>query len=293
MKSIRHLRAFSHEPLWAVALLLIPVMQAGSAGEATRISPEERQALVALYEATGGGAWVHRDGWVGPVGSECRWYGVVCGREIGEAAAGKLTVTDLDLGHNGLTRRAPPEVGALKGLKRLMLGGNAVTGPLPEALLQKFDQAQLEIEPFSLIHDVEEVLVDVNNAALLCSGYRARISADGTVRLQRKRCREHSRRQTRRVYCEFQQGKTYAFGELARFLIRSGFFADTESPVVNRWLDVAETTLTAKRAGGVRVHRSWSRPVSISDWSLETILDDIIVRTQWAAPPKEIPCSSQ
>ena len=88
----------------------------------------------------------------------------------------------LDLNSNGLTGRVPPEVRVLSGLKYLYLRGNSLRAPLPDVLLHKFDEGQLNIEPLSLIHDVKEVFVDLSNSALLCWGYRATIAADGSVR---------------------------------------------------------------------------------------------------------------
>jgi Leucine Rich Repeat (LRR) protein len=42
------------------------------------VSPQERQALLALYEATDGNHWKDHTGWLGPAGTECVWYGVSC-----------------------------------------------------------------------------------------------------------------------------------------------------------------------------------------------------------------------
>lgn len=278
---------------WVLGLLLVPFMQTGANSETRRISAEEREALVALYQATGGPTWTHREGWLGPAGSECEWFGVVCATGARGEPAGKLTVTDLDLNNNGLTGQVPQKLGALKGLKRLMLGRNSVQGLLPDVLLQRFDEARLEIEPLSLIHDVSEVLVDVNNPALLCSRYKARMAADGSVRLERKRCREQGGQQTEKVYCEFQQGRTNQFDRLGRFLVRSGFFAESEPRGANNWQDVPVTTVTAKRSGEARVRRSWSGPISMSEWSLEVALDGVIAHVDWTGPATEGPCSPE
>ena len=58
------------------ALLLAAAMAAGSAQAAVPAS--ERQALLALFEATAGSQWTERAGWRGPAGSECQWTGVRC-----------------------------------------------------------------------------------------------------------------------------------------------------------------------------------------------------------------------
>jgi hypothetical protein len=272
---------------WIIAFLLIPVVYRESAAQTSLLNVDERKALIALYENTGGNAWVRRDGWLGTIGTECGWYGVGCVRDLSENMSVRYTVRDLDLRRNGLTGQIPPEVGALKNLKHLMLQGNAVKGPLPDVLLQKFDQAQLDIEPLSLIHDVEEVLVEVDASALLCADFRAWISADGIVRRERKVCRKRNGRQTLEVYYEYQQGKTYDFDRLARCLIRGDYFSDTKSSVLPLWywFDVADFTVTARRSGGLSMRRSWSRSPSLWEWNLEMIQNGLIARVEWVGKP--------
>jgi hypothetical protein len=290
---MRPMNNFIRLATWLTLVLFVIAMPFKLVAETRGVSPEERAALVALYRTMGGVNWAHQNRWLEPPGSECAWYGVICGRGISREQAGTLTVVDLELTDNGLRGKLPSELSALKGLKRLVLRSNAVRGPLPDDLLQRFDQAQLEVEPLSLVHDVEEVLVDVKNPSLLCSGHRAQISDEGIVHFKNKRCREQNGRQTREVYCEYREGKTLAFDQLGRFLVASGFFADNDSRGTDKWSDVAETTVTAKRRSGPSARRSWSRPISLSNWALEMITDDIVTRTQWAGPAKEGPCSSE
>ena len=42
------------------------------------IPTAERDALVALYNATGGDGWHDNSGWLGNAGSECSWSGIWC-----------------------------------------------------------------------------------------------------------------------------------------------------------------------------------------------------------------------
>ncbi|MBZ5499984.1 MAG: hypothetical protein LAP85_26600 [Acidobacteriia bacterium] len=270
---------------WVIALLLISTMQREPAAQIRMISGDERKALETLYEKTGGNTWVRRDGWLGPIGTECGWYGVVCARESSRQIPTTYTVTDLQLSDNGLKGQIPPEVTALKNLKSLVILGNAVKGPFPDDLLQKYDRGQLYIVPSSLIHDVEEIVVDVNNPSVLCGAFRVWMSADGNVRRERKLCREKDGRQTREVYYEYQRGKTHDFDRLARFLISSGFF-ETKSTVPNGyWFDVTETSVTAKRSGGITMTHSWSPAEAKLDWELEMISYGLIARVQWSGPP--------
>jgi hypothetical protein len=275
---------------WLAALLLISAAQTAPGDQTDRIRSEQREALVALYNATGGPTWVHQDGWLGPPGTECHWYGVLCGKEWKGPLAGNLSVQVLELPNNGLTGRVPPEIGGLKGLRRLILRGNPIKPPLPDSLLQRIDAGHLEIEPSSLIHDVEEVVFDFNNPSMLCSGYRARIAADGRVHLERRLCREDPK-QSVNLRCELRDGKTFDFDMLGRFLIRTGFFSEPEDSTTLKGSDVGQLTVTAKRRSAASVTRAWSGSSSLSDWSLSVMLEGIVYRTRWSTPPTESACS--
>ena len=202
---------------WVIVLLLVCSAQQGTVGDLHIISGGERSALLALYEATGGDHWKYRDGWGGPVGSECRWYGVVCGMVVTPSARPREKVAVLNLQNNGLMGQVPTQMEALTGIEGLMLEGNAVKGPLSDALLRRFDDGQLDVEPKSLTHDIHEVLAQVSYPSLLCGDYRAQLSVNGTASLERSRCRERNGKQTREVYCERQEGHTYEFDRFARF----------------------------------------------------------------------------
>jgi len=83
---------------------------------------DERQALVALYQATNGESWSKSDGWLSdqPI---CTWYGVTCieGWVVG-----------LDLSTNELQGKLAPEIRQLFNLQTLSLWGNRLTEVPPE-----------------------------------------------------------------------------------------------------------------------------------------------------------------
>ena len=85
------------------------------------IAETERRALLDFYASTGGDStWDRHDGWNGPPGSECRWYGITCNHEH---------VIAIDLAGNNL--QGPlPDISALSELKRLGLGHNRLTGSM-------------------------------------------------------------------------------------------------------------------------------------------------------------------
>ena len=106
----------------AVAALwaAFPASAEGQTGTAT-----DRAALEALYDATGGANWTDSAGWKtdAPLSE---WFGVFTD-ESGR-------VTALYLGGNDLTGPIPDELGSLLKLESLDLGGNDLTGPVPSWL---------------------------------------------------------------------------------------------------------------------------------------------------------------
>ena len=106
---------------------------------------EDRAALVAFYEATGGETWYNQDKWLSnyPIGT---WHGVVTdenGRVTelvleGNGLRGNLpdlsalkNLTVLDLSFNGIGGPIP-DMSALANLTELILWGNALSGPVPD-----------------------------------------------------------------------------------------------------------------------------------------------------------------
>ena len=90
--------------------------------------PGDREALVALFDRTGGEAWFNTWGWKtdSPLS---RWHGV--------ATDSTGRVTGLDLGGrfgNNLVGPLPGEIGRLSELVRLDLSGNELSGRLPDRI---------------------------------------------------------------------------------------------------------------------------------------------------------------
>ena len=80
--------------------------------DASEIAGLERDALVALYNSTGGAHWNNNENWLSdePLNT---WYGV---RTVGGR------VTKLFLSGNGLSGQIPAELGTLAYLRELWLG---------------------------------------------------------------------------------------------------------------------------------------------------------------------------
>ena len=87
-------------------------------------SPEDRDALVALYNTTDGASWTNNTNWLSEQPLDT-WHGVT---------TDGMRVTELHLQDNELSGTIPPELGSLTNLERLDLGVNQLTGPIPVEL---------------------------------------------------------------------------------------------------------------------------------------------------------------
>ncbi len=104
----------------------------------------DREALVALYNATNGPGWTNNENWLSDAPLD-EWYGVETFSYITGEDGGR--VTRLELGENGLSEsyeddnyenwsigEIPPELGNLANLEELWLGGNQLSGEIPPEL---------------------------------------------------------------------------------------------------------------------------------------------------------------
>ena len=105
------------------------------------ISVEECQALVTLYETTGGDHWLDNTGWLADR-TPCSWYGVIC--QQGH-------VVELQLYYNQLVGSLSPEIEKIAHLKSLYLDANQLSGPLPPEIgnLTELEVARLGRNQFS------------------------------------------------------------------------------------------------------------------------------------------------
>ncbi|GEM_PF-912173 len=111
-----------------VVFVLVAGLRGPQVFASTRIATDastDREALVALYEATAGDSWVNNDNWLtdAPLGI---WYGVTT-NDSGR-------VIELDLSFNQLTGTIPPELGGLTQLMKLGLYLNKLSGTIPPEL---------------------------------------------------------------------------------------------------------------------------------------------------------------
>ena len=129
-----------------------PGTAAATAPPAVSTSAEtDREALVALYNATNGENWFESDNWLSdaPPGE---WYGVTTNDD------GRVIALVLD--DNNLSGEIPAELGSLFYLKWLRLGGNGLSGEIPAELGSLFALRELDLSTNNLSGCVPSSLED-------------------------------------------------------------------------------------------------------------------------------------
>ena len=100
----------------------------------------DRDALMALYNATDGPNWTNNTNW-GTDEPLDSWDGVVA-----TVIDGEERVTQLSLWRENLTGPLPPQLGSLTKLRSLNLAGNSLTGHIPSELGALLDLEDLKLD---------------------------------------------------------------------------------------------------------------------------------------------------
>ena len=114
----------------------------------------DREALVALYNATDGENWDVSANWLSdaPLGE---WYGVITNDD------GR--VIELDLGDKGLSGEIPSELGSLSNLTTLHLYGNELSGEIPAELGNLSNLTTLGLQSNELSGEIPPELGSLSN----------------------------------------------------------------------------------------------------------------------------------
>ena len=126
-------------------------------GNANQIS-SEREALIALYQATNGDQWRNKTNWCTdePLGT---WYGVTTD-EQGH-------VTDLSLSNNQLSGEIPAEIGNLTNLTALYLGYNDLSGEIPAEIGNLNNLTNLDLRGNQLSGEIPAEIGNLTNLTIL------------------------------------------------------------------------------------------------------------------------------
>ena len=149
-----------------------------------RTSPEtDREALVALLNATNRESWADNDNWLSsePLGE---WEGVEVdteGRVVVLTLSGNQLVGEmppqlgnlaglewLDLNDNNLSGEIPPELGNLVNLRNLSLSGNQLSGEIPPELGNLVNLRNLTLSGNQLSGEIPPELGNLVNLRNLC-----------------------------------------------------------------------------------------------------------------------------
>ncbi len=254
------------------------------------VSPEEREALVALYDFTDGAHWTHRVGWLGPPGTECSWHGVSCagfalGRPASTSPGGVRefdSVSALDLAGNNLVGAIPAALRHLTRLEWLHLDDNRLSGRLPDTLVERWLAGALRVTgDASLLTDITEIARDSSSTSLLCARDQLTLHHDGSARLLAERCR-NATPGDRATFCEEKEGglPPEQFAKLAKLMETSGFFNLKHGYKRN----VTDAGLEM-----VRVVRQ-DRPYQVTDyaaagpltlWTVQNAIDGVASTIEW------------
>lgn len=134
-----------------IVLTVVTIVVVGASQVSAAIPTAERNALIDLYNSTGGASWNHNNGWLGAVGTECSWERVYCNFE--ETSVDRIILYDsylvgalpdslpdlsnllvLDLSGNYLSGSIPASFGSFASLKQLILDDNDLDGSIPTSL---------------------------------------------------------------------------------------------------------------------------------------------------------------
>ncbi len=265
------------------------------------IPADERRALIALYQATGGDRWTHRVGWLGPSGTECNWHGVECASSHGEMTVGSLDLEEnnlvgkipnelgqliklqsLNLSENHLAGAIPDTLAHLEELKWLNLLGNHFSGLVPDPLIQRWLAGPLDISAEAhLLSDVSEIDFESSASAILCARQRYILRGNGTVISYAERCRKATP-DDRSTYCEVKEGRigSYEFAMLGWLTERNGFFdlaADYNRSITDATFENTRVT----KSGKSHVVSNYAGAGPFDLWIIQRAIEGAASSTEW------------
>ena len=160
----------------ALMAALVFSVATGVGPVAAQSAEQDRKALEALYNATGGSDWSNNTNWLSDEPLE-EWRGVSINSD-GRVTALLLSennltgtippelgnldaLTRLDLYSNGLAGSIPAELGNLANLEALNLSGNDLSGPIPAELGKLSNLEELHLSNNGLSGEIPQALASL------------------------------------------------------------------------------------------------------------------------------------
>lgn len=128
--------------------------------EFDKILQQEREALIAFYEATGGDNWTDNTNWCSdkPLSE---WYGI---------NVWNGHVNYINLNNNNLSGELPDNLEKLTALQYLQLGGNSLTGNIPESIGDLTSLVSLNLSSNNLNGNIPENIGNLTSLVSLDLG---------------------------------------------------------------------------------------------------------------------------
>ena len=160
--------------LMAVAIAVLLAMALASCGDSSPTPTEtpilsDRDALIALYNATNGPSWTNNRNWLSdePIGE---WLGVTTGFSRVVTTGNTGRVSELYLAYNELSGSIPPGISRLTNLLVLRLNGNSLSGEIPSELGNLSKLEVLNLEGNSLSGEIPSELGNLSKLEVLNFG---------------------------------------------------------------------------------------------------------------------------
>ncbi len=281
-------------------LLTILALMTASMPPATQadVPAEERRVLMEFYASTHGEHWSDHTGW-GTESSPCDWSGVLC--DFPDADASRPVVVGLSLALNQLEGTIPPSLPELRHLRTLNVSGNRLSGMFPEALLERWDRHEFELDgdgnAFSNL--VVQATVEYMSTGVLCStteDLRYRVELDrlrNRVTFQSVRC---ASAQSRETYCLVREGTPPPLFRLSRGLKALGFMnfqAQYDFPFTSATHGVFLTTEAVWGDDTKRSVETYSRQGPIEVWSAQQLFLGLLSEVAWERASRKAKCDFQ
>ena len=259
------------------------------------LPPEQIDVLHEFYRATRGEQWKRNDSW-GSAVSPCDWYGIVCDVTYAEDPSDgnehrqQASIRTISLPENNLNGVIPPSFAKLSNLRSLNVEGNDLRGDIPEGVLTRWDDNELEFRGAGNSFSNMVVRVVVRNIAsgVLCSldedlRFSLDIRESGEARFESIRCIAGTERET---HCLVREGTAYIPGRFSRTLALLGYrsfeaeYDDVARPGWTTHGTYLTTTVWWADGSQSTVH-TYNRQGPLNAWMAQQLFLSLLTEPYW------------
>jgi len=150
---------------------LLAIISLTPMGASAVLPQSEKDALVSLYNATGGASWTDQANWNTGDPWDNNWYGITCN-------VGNTSVVEIDLYNNNLSGTLPSDLDDLTSLTALSLWSNSIGGTIPSSLSNLANLEILELDSNELTGSIPTQLGSITSLTEL---YLSSNNLDGAI----------------------------------------------------------------------------------------------------------------